>query len=163
MPQRPFDGGDAAAILVAFFGFRPDELDDLTDEQRELFLSRFGLVRYYRDLPFLQSQFAKIDDEGIEKIIAGGTDPKAARRALAWELFALRPYGLLDSEPSGPESAAPLLTISPECAEGIVSWWETGKMSALPDAPVIWREHLQPIHRQLIARAAQMQPRSDSE
>jgi hypothetical protein len=159
MPQRPFDGGDAAALLCAYYpGITPWNLDDLTDEQRDLYLSRVGLLRYYNDLAALQKMFGALDEEAIEKIIKGDTDPKAERRALAWELFALKPYGLLAEVDSDTQTITPLNSLSPEAAEGIVQWWSpSGGLYDLPEGPMIWREHLMSQHRQLISRAAQME------
>ena len=158
MPQRPFDGGDAAALICHYYHLKPWELDDLTDEQRDTLLSRVGLIRYYNDLPVLQAQFAKIDEEGIEKIISGSTDPKASRRALAWEIYALRPYGLLVESDAASEAVSPLASISPEAAEGIVQWVESGDLYKLPEGAMVWRLSLLGIHKQLLARAEQYRP-----
>lgn len=163
MPQRPFDGGDAAALLVHYYHLKPWELDDLTDEQRDTLLSRVGLIRYYNDLPYLQKMFGGLDDEGIEKILNPPPQDaeakfKAERKSLAWDLFALRQYGLLAEVSTDAQTVTPLASLSPEAAEGIVLWWSPGGgLYDLPEGPLIWREILLPLHKQLVARAAQIQ------
>lgn len=156
MPQKPLDSGAVAALLCAFYpGITPWNLDDLEDGQRDLYLKHLGLIRFYRDLPALQASFAKVDDEGVEKILNPPSEPdfKAKRRALAWEQYALKPYGLLveATEPEGPQ-----INLSAEAAEGLVRWWESGDLYKLPDGAQIWARHLAGIHRQLIGKAEQM-------
>jgi hypothetical protein len=152
------DWGYILATMANLFYMGPDTVANLTETQLSMYMENSGAIRLQRDMPQLSANFGQLDEKARQKMVDEADkapDPNSLD-ARAWRIF-IRNYQTANDEAlSESESAAPLLNVSPECAEGIVQWWETGRLNKLPDGAGIWLRHLMPIHRQLMARAAEL-------
>jgi len=152
--------GPIMAMLAHLYGFRPWDVARLTPEQLEMYIENSGFVRLQRDMPQLTASFAKLDADARQKLVNDeGKDPDPnSIDQRAWRVFT-KSYRTVEAEPEQ-EAATPLASLSPEAAEGIVQWWESGDLYKLPEGGLIWRTQLVGIHKQIQARAAQYKPAS---
>lgn len=130
--MTPPSFGRPAALLTAFYGIKPWEIPDLTEEQIEMLMHELGFVRLLRDLPQLKYSFSKMSVEDCQKLIDDDERARAAAaagqpapmtrdqrtRARAWSIL-LQEYGVVDEE-RAPEAFEPL-PISAAAARGILA------------------------------------------
>lgn len=152
----PEDWGRILAVLAHFYGFRPWEVERLTEAQVEMYLSNVGYIRFLRDLATLQYSYSKLDDEAVGKMLETASRPPDPNslRARGWRHF-VQAYNALDDEEAREATVqAQRLPIRPETAEAIVQWVEFGEMSRGPDGARVWREDIFPLWNSLVATAA---------
>lgn len=131
--------------MAAFYGFKRWEVDELTDEEVAMYLGELKHIRFLRDYPMLRYAFSKFDKEDRAKMLEPATGPEATDTR-AWEKF-IAAY-LDDPEP---EAAAQPLNLHPDTAEAIVAWIEAGELSTSPHGADVWRIHVAPLWRRLLA------------
>jgi hypothetical protein len=151
------DWGFILATMANLFHMGPDAVANLTEAQISMYMENSGAIRLQRDMPQLSANFGQLSEEARQKMVDEADkapDPNSLD-ARAWRIF-IRNYQTAKEEAlSESQSVTPLMGISPEAAEGIVRWWESGALYKLPGASTVWRVSLMPIHKQLLARAAQ--------
>lgn len=151
------DWGRVLSVLAHFYGFRPWEVERLTEAQLGMYLENIGYLRFLRDLAQLQYAFSKMDDDGINKMLAEASKPSDPNslRARGWRHY-VQSYNALDDEDARDATApAAVLAMRPETAAAIVSWVESGEMSRAPDGARVWREDIFSLWQSLLATEAQ--------
>lgn len=132
--------------MAAFYGYKRWEVDELSDEEVNMYLKELKYIRFLRDYPSLRYAFSKLDKEAREEMLKPATGPEA-HDTRAWEKF-IAVY--MDQQEEEAEVVRPL-QIHPDTAEAIVSWIEAGELSTSPHGADVWRIHIAPLWKRLLA------------
>ena len=155
MPPVEQDWAEVMVQLAAIYGFRPWDVERLSEQQLTMYLRGIPSARLLRDLPMLQYSYSKVSDEGVAQILedaARPTDPTAppTLRQQGWRAF-IRSY-LTESEEAQAEISAPALKLSPAAAQALVSF-AGSELMRYPTGSLFWRLRLAPKWDGLLAAA----------
>ena len=119
-----------------------------------MYLSGLGATRLVRDLPMLQYHFGKIDDEGLEKLIAEADKPlnpnaPPTLRQRGWRVF-IRNY-VQDGDEADAAMQAEKLPMSVLGATALADFISSGELHQYPTGSVLWRLRLLPLWERLKA------------
>ena len=126
-PER--DWGPVFVRLAAVYGFRPWDVERMSEDQIQMYLEGSGAALLMKALPTLQYSFGKFDDEARQKLIDTADHPPDPNSvgARAWRIFT-RNYHT-DAEEAEKAVSAERLPISRGAAAAIVAMVETGELT----------------------------------
>ena len=151
MPEER-DWGPIMAIMAHLYGFKPWDVERLSEVQLQMFLAQAGYIRLMDHMPHLTYAFSKYDDKAIDQLLADADkepDP-TSKRSRAWRVY-IRQYQT-DADDAQKTATAEPLNIDPNAAEQIVRWVESGEMSRTPIGSAAWLQ-VMPIWDRLTATA----------
>ena len=153
MPEDLRDWGPVMALMANLFHFKPWDVARLTPVQLQMYLAQSGGVRLMQALPALQANFAQLDEEARQKLIADADKPPDPESldARAWRVF-IRSYQT-DSEEAEKIVTAQALPISQGAAAAFVNMVETGELTRLTIGSLLWRLTVSPIWARLLVTA----------
>ena len=156
MPPSEQDWGPIFVRLAAVYGFRPWDVEGMSEVQVKMYLDGSGSALLMKALPQLQANFAQLDEEARRKLIADADKPSDPQSvdSRAWRVF-IRNYQT-DSEEAEKVAAAERLPLSRGAAAAIVNMVESGELTREYDmGSFFWRLKISPIWKSLLSTADQ--------
>ena len=151
MPPSEQDWGPIFVRLAAVYGFRPWDVEGMSEVQVKMYLDGSGSALLMKALPQLQANFAQLDEEARRKLIADADKPSDPQSvdSRAWRVF-IRNYQT-DSEEAEKVAAAERLPLSRGAAAAIVNMVESGELTREYDmGSFFWRLKIMNIWQNLI-------------
>lgn len=153
MPEER-DWGPIMALMAHLFHFKPWDVARLSPVQLQMYLAQSGGVRLMQALPQLQANFAQLDEEARQKLIADADKPSDPQSvgSQAWRVF-IRQYQT-DSEEAEQAQTAQALPLSRGAAAALVGMVETGELTRdYAIGSLLWRTAVSPIWARLLITA----------
>jgi hypothetical protein len=149
------DWGRTFAVLAHFYGFKPWDVERLTEMQIQMYMENVGYIRFLEQVAQLQYAFGKLQDEDIEKMLSSAATPPDPNslRARGWRAF-VASYNAMDDDAAREDTAPALrLKLSPGAAKALADMVSSGELTRYPNGSVLWRMRIQPIWASLVATA----------